>query len=158
MTDALRDHLARALDWQEAHATFDKAVADFPGGQRGAVPPGFDHSAWQLLEHIRLAQDDLLDFCVNSRYVHTLKWPDDYWPKDAAPPDAKAWTDAIAAYKRRLDEFKRVVRDTGDLAAAVPTGKPSQTYLREILLLLDHTAYHVGQIVAVRRALGIWPG
>jgi len=158
MTDALRDHLARALDWQEAHATFDKAVADLPAGQRGAVPPGFDHSAWQLLEHIRLAQDDLLDFCVNTRYVHNLKWPDDYWPKGAAPPDAQAWTAAIGAYKRGLDEFKRVVRDTGDLAAAVPTGKPSQTYLRAILLLLDHTAYHVGQIVAVRRALGIWPG
>src|SRR3954468_6307965 len=120
MTDALRDHLARALDWQEAHATFDKALADLPAGQRGAVPSGFEHSAWQLLEHIRLAQDDLLDFCVNANYVHNLKWPDDYWPKDAAPPNAKGWTDAIAGYHRGLEELKRVARDTADLGAKVP--------------------------------------
>jgi uncharacterized damage-inducible protein DinB len=124
--------------------------------KRGARPPGFEHSIWQQVEHIRLAQNDILEFCVNPAYEHTMKWPDDYWPP-AEPADAKAWDESLAAYARDLEAMKRVARETPDLSALVPTGKGSQTYLRAILLVLDHTSYHVGQLLEVRRALGIWP-
>ena len=154
---ALRDHLARVLDWEEAHVGFDKAVAGIPADKRGARAAGFEHSPWQLLEHIRIAQEDILDFCLNAAYEHTRKWPDDYWPKQPGPPDEKAWTNCLASYARSREELKRLADDVEDLTATVPTGKGSQTYLRAILLTADHTAYHVGQIVAVRRALDIWP-
>ena len=156
MDAAVRDHLVRVLDWEDAHVGLDKAIDGIPPDQRGVRPPGFQHSVWQLLEHIRLAQDDILDFCVNSRYEHTMKWPDDYWPSDPAPPGQQAWTESIAGYKRGVEELKKIARTIEDLSAAVPTGKKNQTYLRSVLLVADHTAYHVGQIVAVRRALGIW--
>jgi uncharacterized damage-inducible protein DinB len=155
-TGDIRTHLVRALDWEEAHVGLDKAVDGIRPDMRGARAAGFEHSPWQLLEHMRLAQEDILDFCVNARYEHTMKWPDDYWPKDPAPPSAAAWTESIALYRRGLDELKRLVREVDDLTALVPTGKGTQTYLRAILLVVDHTAYHVGQLVAVRRALGIW--
>jgi hypothetical protein len=156
-TTALRDQLARSLDWEEAHVGLDKAVAGIPPDKRGARAAGFEHSPWQLLEHIRIAQDDILDFCVNPAYQHTMKWPDDYWPKDPAPPGEQAWTDSIASCVRSREELKRLAREIEDLTAKVPTGKGHQTYLRAILLAADHVAYHVGQIVAVRRAIGIWP-
>ena len=154
--NAVRNHLVRVLDWEEAHVGFDKAVDGIPPAKRGARAPGFEHSPWQLLEHLRIAQDDILDFCVNSAYAHTMKWPDDYWPKDPAPPSERAWTDSIAAFTRSREETKRLAREIEDLTAKVPTGKANQTYLRAILLMADHTAYHVGQLIAVRRALGIW--
>jgi uncharacterized damage-inducible protein DinB len=156
-TEALRDHLVRALDWEEAHVAFDKAVGGIPPDKRGARPSGFEHSPWQLLEHIRIAQEDILDFCVNPTYAHTLKWPDDYWPQEPAPPDARAWTDSIASYGRSREAVKRLAHEVADLTASVPTGDARQTYLRAILLVIDHAAYHVGQLVAVRRALGVWP-
>ena len=154
--DALRDHLVRALDWEEAHVGFDKAVDGIPPDTRGARAAGFEHSPWQLVEHIRIAQEDILDFCVNAQYEHTMKWPDDYWPKAPAPPDARAWTTSLESCARSCDELKRLARDVEDLTATVPTGKDGQTYLRAILLVIDHNAYHVGQLVALRRALGIW--
>jgi hypothetical protein len=157
-TSALRDHLARFLDWEEAHVGFDKAVDGIPPEKRGARAAGFEHSAWQLVEHIRIAQDDILDFCVNPAYEHTMKWPDDYWPRDPAPPSEKAWTDSLTSYARSREALQRLARDVEDLTAKVPRGKAHHTYLRAILLSADHVAYHVGQIVAVRRALGIWPG
>ena len=156
-TSDLRDHLARVLDWQDAHVGFDKAVDGIPPDKRGARAAGFEHSPWQLIEHIRIAQGDILDFCVSAAYEHTMTWPDDYWPKDPAPPSQKAWDDSLASYARSLEELKRLARDAEDLTAKVPTGKAGQTYLRAILLTADHTAYHVGQLVAVRRALGVWP-
>ena len=153
---AIRDQLARALAWEEAHATFDKAVAGIPADRRGARAPGFEHSAWQLVEHIRLAQDDILEFCVNAEYEHTMKWPDDYWPVSPEPPNAAAWDRSLAEYARGREALQTLARETPDLTAAVPTGKSSQTYLRSILMVIDHSAYHVGQLVALRRALGIW--
>jgi hypothetical protein len=156
-TRALRDHLARVLDWEDAHVAFDTAVDGIPPDKRGARAAGFEHSPWQLIEHIRMAQEDILDFCVNAEYEHTMKWPDDYWPKDPAPPSQNAWADCIASYTRSREELKRIAREVADVSAKVPTGKGNQTYLRAILLTADHTAYHVGQVVAVRRALGIWP-
>ena len=155
-SDVLREQLARILDWEEAHVGFDKAVAGIPPEKRGARAAGFDHSPWQLLEHLRLAQEDILDFCVNPKYEHRMQWPDDYWPEDPAPPSAQAWTDSVAAYTRSREAMQRVARETKDLTATVPTGKGRQTYLRAILLSADHAAYHVGQIIAVRRALGVW--
>lgn len=154
--DALRDHLARSLAWEEAHVGFDKAVDGIPADKQGALPAGFEHSAWQLLEHMRIAQEDILDFCVNSNYEHTMKWPDDYWPRQPEPPDAGAWAESLAAYARSRKELQRLARDVKDLTGTVPTGKGDQTYLRAILLVADHNAYHLGQLVAVRKALGVW--
>lgn len=148
----------RLLDWEEAHVSFDKAVEGIPADRQGSHAAGFDHSPWQLLEHLRLAQKDLLDFCVNAHYQHALKWPDDYWPRDAAPPGATAWDSSVADFKADREKLKQLIRDTDiDLFALVPTGKAQQTYLRAILLVVDHAAYHVGQLVASRRALGLWP-
>jgi hypothetical protein len=150
--------LVRLLDWEEAHVSFDKAVDGIPAGLHGSRAAGFDHTPWQLLEHVRIAQKDLLDFCVNAAYVHALEWPQDYWPRDPAPPDAAAWDASIADFRTDREKLKQLVRDAHvDLFAAVPTGKAQHTYLRAILLVADHNAYHVGQLVAVRRALGSWP-
>ncbi len=154
--DPLREQLARFLDWEEAHASFDKAVAALPLKAQGAVPPGFEHSAWQLLEHLRIAQADIYDFCVNPKYRHR-KWPDDYWPKVPAPPDGRAWRASVAAYRADRKKLQALARDAAiDLFAGIPHGE-GQTYIREILLVVDHASYHIGQIVAVRRALGEWP-
>jgi hypothetical protein len=153
-SDAFRDHLVRVLDWEDARVGFTRAVDGIPRDKRGARAPGLEHSPWQLIEHIRLAQDDILDFCVNAKYEHTMKWPDDYWPQPEPASDT-AWSDSLAAYARSLEGMKKVAREA-DLTATVPTGKAGQTYLRAILLTADHTSYHVGQLVLVRRALGIW--
>jgi hypothetical protein len=155
-TDALRDHLVRLLDWEDAHVGFDKAVDGIPAARRGARAAGFEHSPWELLEHLRIAQEDILDFCVNPKYEHTMTWPDDYWPREPAPPNARSWTNSIASYRRSRETLQQLARDVKDLMAIVPTGTGEQTYLRAILLAADHAAYHVGQLVAVRRALGTW--
>jgi len=157
-SDPVREQLARVLGWEEAHVGFDKAVDKVPADRRGALAPGFEHSLWQLLEHMRLAQRDLLEFCVSARYVHALRWPDDYWPTLPAPPDAAAWNAGIADFKTDREKLMALARDPGvDLFKTVPTGKAGQTYARAILLVADHNAYHLGQFVAVRRGLRIWP-
>lgn len=156
-SDPLRAHLVRLLDWEEAHVGFDKAIDGIPADQRGSLAPGFEHSIWQLLEHMRFAQKDLLDFCVNPDYVHALTWPDDYWPKDPMPPNAAAWDASVKNFKADRERLMQVAQDTRlDLFALVPTGTGQQTYLRSLLLVVDHNAYHLGQLVAVRRALGTW--
>jgi len=156
--ERLRAHVVRLLDWEEAHVGFDKVVNGIPADRRGARAAGFEHSPWQLLEHLRLAQKDLLDFCVNAQYVQALQWPDDYWPRSAAPPDATDWDASVADFKSDREKLKRLARDARvDLLALVPTGKGRHTYLRAMLLAADHNAYHLGQLVAVRRALGLWP-
>ena len=154
---ALRAHLARILDWEDAHAGFDRAIAGLPARLRGVTPPGGTHSAWQLLEHIRIAQHDILDFCVNPDYEE-LASMDDLWPPSAKPPSSRAWTASVAAVRRDRAAMKKLATDrTIDLFARIPHGS-GQTYLREILLVADHGAYHVGQLVALRRALGAWNG
>jgi uncharacterized damage-inducible protein DinB len=158
-TDPLRAQLIRALAWDEAHVGFDKAVAGVAPAQRGARPAGFDHSIWQLVEHLRLAQEDLLRFAVDSKYVHDKKWPDDYWPRDPAPPSDAAWDKSLADFAADQEKVAALIADGSlDLFALVPTGTGLQTRLRAILLIVDHNAYHVGQIVSARRALGIWGG
>jgi uncharacterized damage-inducible protein DinB len=120
------------------------------------VPDGWSYSAWQLVEHIRLAHADILEFCAAPSY-RERKWPDDYWPADAAPPDNPSWNASIKAYRRDLQALQQLAANPAiDLFAVVPHGT-TQTYLREILLVADHTAYHVGQLVALRKQLGIWP-
>ena len=152
----MRQHLVKLLDWKDAHADFGAAVKGIPPRLRGVVPSGWEYSAWQLVEHIRLAQADILDFCINKNY-REKKWPEDYWPKARAPKTAAAWTRSLAATRRDRRAVQRLAADRAiDLTAKIPHGS-GQTYLREILLVADHTAYHVGQIVVLRRQLGIWP-
>ena len=151
----LRAQLVNLLDSKDAHATFDAAVKGLPPKLRGAVPAGWEYSAWQLLEHLRLAQADILEFCGAARY-HEKKWPDEFWPKKPAPPNAAAWTKAIAGFRRDRTTLQRLARNPKiDLEAIVPNGT-TQTYLRELLLIADHNAYHIGQLVALRKALGSW--
>ena len=153
--EVLRQHLIRLLDWRDAHANFDTAVADLRPELRGAVPPGLPYSPWQLVEHIRLTQADILAFCTRLDY-HEAKWPDDYWPATPTPPDADSWDASVAAYRRDVAQLQAMIRDQiPDLFTKVPAGT-GQTFLREFLLVADHTAYHVGQIIAVRRHLGDW--
>ena len=155
--DPLRTQLAWLLDWEEAHVGFDKATSGIAADKYGAQAQGFEHSPWQLLEHIRIAQKDILDFCVSPTYAHDLSWPDDYWPTDPVPPGATTWNDTIASYKADRESLRQVALDArADLLAPVPTGDANQTVLRGILLAASHTAYHLGQLVAVRRALRIW--
>ena len=154
-TAVLREQLAKLLDWEDAHAGFDKAVADLPPALRGVTPPGLPYSPWQYLEHVRLAQRDILDFCRDPDYA-AKKWPDDYWPKQAAPPTAAAWDESAAAFRADRAALQRLAADPAvDLFARLPNGK-GQTFLREILLAADHTAYHLGQLIAARRVLGAW--
>jgi uncharacterized damage-inducible protein DinB len=153
---ALRDHLLRLLDWRDAHAGFDAAVDGVPSGLRGAQADGLPYTAWQLLEHLRLAQHDILDFCRNPAYAQPA-WPDDYWPASAAPPTGDAWDESIRAFRADRDALKALTTDPDvDLFAEIPHGS-GQTYLRELLLVADHTSYHVGQLVVLRRLLGDWP-
>jgi uncharacterized damage-inducible protein DinB len=154
--DPLREQLARFLDWGEAHVDFDKSLAGIPPDKRGARAAAIEHSIWQLLEHMRIAQTDILNFCVNAKYVHDLKWPDDYWPTDPAPPSGDAWDQSVAAFRRDREALKQLAREATDLHALVPTGKGHQTFIRAILLVNDHNSYHLGQILVVRKALGIW--
>jgi hypothetical protein len=153
---AIRAGLADTLAWGEAHATFDAAVKGLAPRLRGRRPLGFEHSAWQLVEHLRRAQHDLLDFCLNPSY-QALSWPDDYWPKKPAPPSAGAWSKSIAAYRRDRAAFQALVRNPKrGLDDKIPHGA-GQTYLREVLLAIDHNSYHVGQLGSNRHALGAWP-
>ena len=152
---ALRAQLVTFLDWHDAHPDFDAAVDGMPPALRGAVPKGLPYSPWQLLEHLRLAQHDIHDFCVNASY-REMKWPDDYWPSSPEPPSPGAWDESVAAYRRGREAMQRLAADQAiDLFAKIPHGS-GQTYLREILLVVDHAAYHIGQIVLVRRLLGNW--
>ena len=152
----IRSQLARALGWDEAHADLDRVVDGIAPEFRGRAPDGLPYSPWQLLEHLRLAQEDILDFCRNPDY-HERRWPDEYWPPAAEPPDAKAWDRSISAFRRDREALGRLAQDPAmDLTAPLPHGS-GQTLLRELLLVLDHNAYHLGELVVVRRALGIWP-
>lgn len=152
----MRDLLAGALGWHDARVSFDRAVDDLEPGRRGIAPPGLPYSPWQLVEHIRRAQHDILEFCRNPDYTE-LEWPADYWPEAAAPPSERAWDESIAAVQRDRTALEALARDEAiDLMAPVPAGT-GQSYLRELLLVIDHTAYHVGELVAVRRLLDAWP-
>jgi uncharacterized damage-inducible protein DinB len=153
--DALREQVSKLLDWEDAHVGFDAAVDGIGLEYRGVAPAGIPFSPWQILEHLRLTQHDILDFCVNSAYVER-SWPKDYWPVSPSPPKRAAWDESIAEFRRDRDALKRLAADRKiDLFARIPHGT-GQTYLRELVLVADHTSYHVGQLVLIRRAFGIW--
>ncbi len=154
---ALREHLLYLLRGGGAHLDFDAAVEGLPVALRGAKVPGVPHSPWRLLEHLRIAQWDILEFSRNPKHV-SPPFPDGYWPADDAPPDAAAWDRSVAAFRADLQAMQDLVADPAtDLFAPIPHGD-GQTILREALLVADHNAYHLGQLVVVRRALGAWPG
>jgi uncharacterized damage-inducible protein DinB len=153
---SLRDHIAKVLDWGEAHAQFEAAVSDLAPALQGKQPAGLPYSPWQLLEHLRISQHDILDFCVNPKYQE-MSWPDDYWPNDSAPPSKSAWQSSVEQFQRDRSALQQLANDPAvDLEARIPHGK-GQTYLRELLLVADHNAYHLGELVVVRRLLGAWP-
>lgn len=151
----LREQLVKFLRGGEAHADLKSVVDGFPAKLRGEVPRGAEHSAWQQLEHIRIALHDLLDFSTNPHYVQP-EWPEDYWPKEAAPADAEAWEESVKAVKKDLADFEKLVGiPESNLYATIPWGQ-GQTLLREVLLAGQHTSYHLGQLVLLRRLLGAW--
>jgi uncharacterized damage-inducible protein DinB len=151
-TLSLRKHLANLLNMKGAHVNLAAAVADFPADMRGVKPQGAPHTAWQLLEHMRLAQEDILNFSRNPQY-REKKFPDDYWPSTEAPPAEDAWDKSIQQFQEDLKEMRDLVADTKhDLLAKIPHGS-GQTLLREALVVADHNAYHLGQLVFLRKNL-----
>lgn len=150
--DPLRKHLLDLLRMKGTHLDFDAAVAGFPIELRGTKPKGAPHTPWQLLEHLRIAQWDILDFSRNPAY-REMKWPDDYWPKTPAPPDGAAWDESVEQFRQDLKAIEALISDAGvDLTARIPHGT-GQTVLREALLVADHNSYHLGQLVLVRKML-----
>ncbi len=155
-TAALREHLLYLLRGGGAHLDFEAAIADLPAPLRGARVPGLPHTPWRLLEHMRIAQWDILEFSRNPRHV-SPPFPEGYWPQGDAPPDAGAWDRSAEAFRQDLRAMQALVADPAtDLFAPLAHGQ-GQTVLREALLVADHNAYHLGQLVVVRRLLGAWP-
>ena len=152
---SLRQHLLFLLRGGGAHLSFDKAVAGLPAVARGRRPKGLPHSPWEILEHLRIAQWDILEFSRDPKHV-SPDWPEGYWPKTAAPPSAAAWEKSVRAFRAEAKAMERMVASPkADLFARIAHGD-GQTILREALLLADHNAYHLGELVAVRRLLGAW--
>jgi hypothetical protein len=152
---SLRKHLVNLLTKGEAHATFEDAVRDVPAEARGKVPEGAAHSLWELVEHMRIAQADILKFSMDEKHK-SPKWPKGYWPKKPAPPNAKAWDKTIKDFLADRGEMVKLIeKKSTNLFAEIPHGK-GQTILREALLVADHNSYTVGEIVVTRRLLGVW--
>jgi len=151
-TVSLRQHLKDTLRMKGAHISLEEALKDFPAALRGAKPKGAPYSAWQVLEHMRIAQEDILDFSRNPKYVEK-HWPADYWPSSDAPPDDSAWDKSVKQFESDLEEMQALIADThNDLLVKIPHGA-GQTLLREALLVADHNAYHLGQLVLLRKIL-----
>ncbi|MHB8214785.1 MAG: DinB family protein [Candidatus Sulfotelmatobacter sp.] len=151
----LREHVIYLLDGGGAHARFNDAVKDMSEELHGVKPNGLPNSAWMLLEHLRIAQRDILEFSRNPKY-ESPKWPEGYWPKTEAPPNAAAWSKSVQQFRKDLKAMQDLVANPKkDLYARIPWGD-GQTILREALLLADHNAYHVAQLIDVRRLLGVW--
>jgi hypothetical protein len=151
----LRKQLVSLMTEANAHATFEHAVENLPTRVRGQRPDGLPHSPWELLEHLRFTLWDILDFSRNAAYAEK-KWPDDYWPKSPEPPSDTAWDESVEAFQKDLKAMCDLVSDPDvDLFAKIPHGD-GQTILREAMLVADHNAYHVGQLILVRQLLGAW--
>jgi hypothetical protein len=152
----IRQQLAKALDWGEAHADFATAVAGFPEDLRGVVPPGFSHSAWELLEHLRIALWDIIEFTKDARHK-SPPWPAGYWPPSRVPPQEEAWGQCVESITDLLEEMRGLILDRSrPLLEPFPRSQ-GQTLMREALLIADHNAYHLGEIVQLRKALKAWP-
>lgn len=156
-TEEIRRQLVALLHGGQAHVTLDDAVKDFPVEKRGVTPEGLSHSAWQIVEHLRIAQRDILDFSAPpTGGYQPIEWPAGYWPKQAMPPSEHAWDVSIAAIRKDLEAFVALIsRQGADLYKPFRWGE-GQNLLREALLIADHTSYHLGELVALRRLLGIW--
>ncbi len=155
---SLRDQLVALLRGGNAHVDVLSALKDFPPKLYGAKPENAPHSAWELLEHMRIALRDLWDFSTNPEYVEK-NWPDDYWPASAAPPSKQAWQSSVRALKEDLAAFEKLVKNPdSNLHSQIPWGTKEQTLLREVLLAADHTSYHTGELVFLRKMLGAWKG
>jgi hypothetical protein len=151
----LRAELDRLLSGHGAHADFEAAVADLPAKMRGMKPEGAAHSLWEVVEHLRIAQWDMLEFSRDAKHV-SPEWPAGYWPKHAEPGNDAAWANSLRAFQRDLKAMRELVVDPkSDLFAPLPHGE-GQTLLREALQLADHNAYHVGELILLRRMLGAW--
>jgi len=152
----LREHLLRLLEGGAAHLSIEAAFRNVPAEIWGVRPENLEHSLWELLEHMRIAQWDILEFSRNPAHVSPA-WPEGYWPGSPAPPSDKAWQESLAGLERQLEEMMALVRNPAvDLFEVFKWGT-GQTLLREALLVADHNAYHLGQVVAVRRMHGAWP-
>ena len=152
---ALREHVLYLLKGGGAHVHFEQAIAELPQHLRGTKVEGVSHTAWRLLEHLRICQWDILEFSRNADHV-SPDFPDGYWPKGDAPPESDSWDKSVQAFRNDLQAMIDLVADPDtDLYAKIPHGD-GQTILREALLVADHNAYHLGQLVAVRQALGAW--
>ncbi len=152
---ALREHIIALLKGGQAHATFEDAVKELSPKLRGAKPENFPHSPWMLLEHLRISQHDILEFSRNEKHK-SPKWPEGYWPKSPEPPSPDAWTKSVNQFESDLKALQELIKSPKtDLFAKIPWGD-SQTILREALLVADHNAYHIAQLVDVRRLLGAW--
>ena len=155
MADPLRKHLIELLEGKSAHVDFDAAVAGFPLKRAGEKPAGAPYSAWSLIEHMRLAQWDILEFSRNPKHV-SPDWPEGYWPRAEAPPNAAAWRESIRAFRADLRAMQKLIASpAADLFAPIPHGQ-GQTLLREAMLVADHNSYHLGEFVLLRRLLGEW--
>jgi len=156
MTDPVREQVLAALRGGNAHTTFDDAIKSFPAALRGVTRKGLPHTAWELLEHMRLAQSDILEFSRNPQH-QSPAWPEGYWPATRKPPNDAAWKKSIAAFRKDLKAMQDLVQNPKtDLYAKIPHGT-GQNILREALLVADHNAYHLGQFVLLRKILGAWP-
>ncbi len=152
---ALRQHLLNMLKGSDAHVAFDAAVKNVPANGRGKRPNGAEHSPWEVLEHLRITQWDILEFSRNSGHK-SPEFPVGYWPGTQAPPNEKAWEQSVQAFRNDLGALCELVADEStDLLATIPHGD-GQTILREVLLAADHNAYHLGELVLLRRLLGTW--
>lgn len=152
--DPLHEHLVNLLTSDGAHVDFETAVKDFPPESRGKVPKGAEHSPWQLLEHLRIAQWDILEFSRDPKHV-SPEFPGGYWPTEKAPPSDAAWDKSVRSIRADLKAMAELVKNSPDLLAPLPHDK-DKTLLREALVLADHNAYHLGQFVTVRQLLGAW--
>jgi hypothetical protein len=152
---ALRQHLLNLLKGGNAHVDFEAAVMDLPLALRGKRPKGAGHSPWEVLEHLRIAQWDILEFSRNPHH-QSPEFPQGYWPREQTPPNKTAWGKSVQAFRKDLQAMRDLVADEGtDLFAKIPHGD-GQTILREALLVADHNAYHLGELILLRRLLGAW--
>ena len=153
---ALREHVVYLLKGGGAHVHFMDAIEGFPEAKRGAFVSELPHTGWQLLEHARIAQRDILEFSRNAKHI-SPGFPEGYWPKTPVPPDAAGWDKSVEAFQRDLEEMVALVKNPKTNLCAKILHGDGQTILREALLLADHNSYHLGQLVDLRRALGAWP-
>lgn len=152
---SLRQHLVKLLQGGDAHANFETAIKGMPVALRGKRPRGAEHSPWEILEHLHIAQSDILEFSRDPNHK-SPDWPSGYWPSSAAPPNARSWNASVNAFRRDLQEMCDLISDPkSDLDTPLAHGD-GQTLLREALLLADHNAYHLGEFVLARRLLGAW--